>query len=306
MDGGIDDALGLILGLRSPEIEVVGITSVSGNVPVHQATLNALRVVELVDTRDVWVAEGLSKPLARDPIRAFDFHGSDGLGDSHLPLPRLRVARKAALNMIVETLSSSKKHGVTIVCTGPLTNIASLLKNTPDVRKQIREIVLMGGAYGITEYGFGNETPVAEFNIFSDPEAAKAVFESGIELKAVGLDVTTIPRLELTANDYSRIRKARGKIAKFATRILMRNMRMHGRFTLHDPMAVAVTIRPSLYAFSEYYVNIETKGELTSGMTIADRRDSLPAKRLRGSRVEVCVKVDQGFKRLFLERLAVA
>src|SRR5579864_8078631 len=118
MDGGIDDALGLILGLKSPEIEVVGITSVSGNVPVHQATLNALRVVELVDRPDVWVAEGLAKPLARDPIRAFSFHGRDGLGDSHLPLPKLPVASKPALNMIVEILSSSKKRGLTIVCTG--------------------------------------------------------------------------------------------------------------------------------------------------------------------------------------------
>src|SRR5690349_10407390 len=177
MDGGIDDALGLILGLRSPEIDVVGITSVSGNVPVHQATLNALRVVDLVDRRDVWVAEGLAKPLARDPIRAFDFHGRDGLGDSHLPLPKLQPSSKEAVSRIGEALSSSKKHGLTIVCTGPLTNIASLLKKSPDVKKQIREIVLMGGAYGITEYGFGNETPVAEFNIFADPEAAKAVVE---------------------------------------------------------------------------------------------------------------------------------
>jgi pyrimidine-specific ribonucleoside hydrolase len=306
MDGGIDDALGLILGLKSPEIELVGITSVSGNVPVHQATLNALRVVELVDKRDVWVAEGHAKPLARDPIRAFDFHGRDGLGDSHLSPPKLRPANKDALKMMGETLSSSRKHGLKIVCTGPLTNIASLLKKTPDMKRQIGEIVLMGGAYGITEYGFGNETPVAEFNIFSDPEAAKAVFESGIELKAVGLDVTTIPRLELTAGDYSRIRKAKGKIAKFATRILLRNMRVHGRFTLHDPMAVAVAISPTLYKFSEYRVSIETKGTLTSGMTIADRRTWLPPNKLRGNKVMVCVKVDLGFKQLFLERLTVA
>jgi purine nucleosidase len=306
MDGGIDDALGLILGLRSPEIEVVGITSVSGNVPVHQATLNALRVVELVDRRDVWVAEGLSKPLTRDPIRAFNFHGRDGLGDSHLPLPKLRLASKDALKMLGESLSSSKKHGLTIVCTGPLTNIASLLTKTPDVKRQIGEIVIMGGAYGITKYGIGNETPVAEFNIFSDPEAAKAVFESDNDLKTVGLDVTTIPRLELTANDYSRIRKTRGKIAGFATRILRRSIRTHGRFTLHDPMAVAVTISPSLYAFSEYHVSIETKGALTSGMTIADRRAWLPAKRLQGNKIKVCATADPGFKRLLLERLTVA
>jgi inosine-uridine nucleoside N-ribohydrolase len=147
---------------------------------------------------------------------------------------------------------------------------------------------------------------VAEFNIFSDPEAAKAVFESGIELKAVGLDVTTIPRLELSSRDYSRIRKANGKIARFATRILMRNMRMHGRFTLHDPMAVAVTISPSLYTLSEYYVSIETKGAFTTGMTVADRRAWVPANRLQGNKVKVCIDVDPGFKRLLLERLTAA
>jgi inosine-uridine nucleoside N-ribohydrolase len=306
MDGGIDDALALILGLRSPEIEVAGITSVSGNVPVNQATSNALRVVELLDRPDVWVAAGLARPLARDPIRAYNFHGRDGLGDSHLPLPKLRSTTKTVLNAISETLSLSKKHGLTLICTGPLTNIASLLLEFPDAKKQIGEIVIMGGAYGITEYGIGNETPVAEFNICSDPEAAKVVFEAGMKLKAVGLDVTTIPRLELTTSDYASIRKREGKVATFAARILERNMRAHGRFTLHDPMAVAVTIGPSFYKFLDYHVRIETKGEYTTGMTIADRRAWLSEDELEGNVVTVCSDVDPGFKRLFLERLTAA
>jgi purine nucleosidase len=306
MDGGIDDALALILGLRSPEIEVAGITSVSGNVPVNQATLNALRVVELLDRPDVWVAEGHARPLARDPIRAYNFHGRDGLGDSHLPLPKLHRAAKTALRAIRETLSSSKKHGLTIICTGPLTNIASLLVEFPDTKNQIREIVIMGGAYGITEYGIGNETPMAEFNTYSDPEAAKVVFEAGLKLKAVGLDVTTIPRLELTTSDYARIRKGSGRAAAFATRILEKSMRANGRFTLHDPMAVAVMVRPSFYKFSDYHVRVETKGDYTTGMTIADRRVWLSEDRLEGDVVKVCSAVDRGFKRLFLERLTAA
>lgn len=306
MDGGVDDALALILGLRSPEIEVAGITSVSGNVPVNQATLNALRVVELLDRPDVWVARGLTRPLVRDPIRAYKFHGRDGLGDSHLPLPKLHRSSKTALNAINETLSSSKKHGLTLICTGPLTNIASLLTEIPSARRQFGEILIMGGAYGITEYGAGNETPVAEFNIYSDPEAAKVVFEAGFKLKAVGLDVTTIPRLELTTSDYTRLRKGRGKGAAFAVRILERNMRAHGRFTLHDPMAVAVTIKPSFYKFSDYHVRIETKGDYTTGMTIPDRRASLAEDKLEGDVVKICSDVDPGFKRLFLERLTAA
>jgi inosine-uridine nucleoside N-ribohydrolase len=306
MDGGIDDALALILGLRSPEIEVVGITSVSGNVSVNQATLNALRVVELLTRPEVWVAQGLARPLARDPIRAFDFHGRDGLGDSHLPPPKLHRANKTALTATSETLSSCKKHELTIICTGPLTNIASLLTEFPDARREIREIVIMGGAYGITEYGVGNETPVAEFNSYSDPEAAKIVFETDVKLKTVGLDVTTIPHLELTTKDYDRIKKGREKVAAFAARILERNMREHGRFTLHDPMAVAVAIRPSFYKFSDYHVRIETKGKYTTGMTVADRRVWLSPDKLQGNAVTVCNDVDPRFKQLFLERLIAA
>ncbi|TMI49053.1 pyrimidine-specific ribonucleoside hydrolase RihA [Candidatus Bathyarchaeota archaeon] len=302
MDGGIDDALALILALRSPEIEVAGITAVSGNVPVEQATINALRVVELLERPDVWVAEGLARPLARDPIRAFNFHGRDGLGDSHLPLPKLRPTAKTALNAMSETLTSAKKHEVTIICTGPLTNLASLLIESPHVKSRIEEIVIMGGAYGITKYGVGNETPVAEFNIYSDPEAAKTVFEAEIRLKAVGLDVTTIPQLEIVKKDYARIRRSKGKISMFATRILESNIRAHGRFTLHDPMTVAVKIRPSFYRFSDCRVAIETKGEYTTGMTVADSRD-LKEDQLLGGPVMVCSDVDPGFKRLFLDRL---
>lgn len=306
MDGGIDDALALILGLKSPEIQVVGISSVSGNVPVSRATMNALSVVELLERPDVWVAQGLSRPLARDPIRAYNFHGRDGLGDSHLPLPRLHHASKTAVNAIRETLSSSKKHGLTLICTGPLTNIASLLLEFPDTKREIGEVVIMGGAYGVTEYGIGNETPVAEFNIYSDPEAAKVVFEASLKLKAVGLDVTAIPRLELTTSDYARIKRRRVKAAMFAVRILERNMRAHGRFTLHDPMAVAVTIKPSFYEFSDRHVRVETKGDYTSGMTIADRRVPLSEDKLEGKVVAVCRGVDPGFKQLFLERLTAA
>ncbi len=303
MDGGIDDALALILALRSREIDLVGITAVSGNVSVQQAAINALRVVELLDRTDVWVAEGLAHPLVREPIRAFNFHGRDGLGDSHLPRSRLQKIDENALSIIQETLLSSKKKELTLICTGPLTNIANLFAKFPDSKRKVKEIVIMGGAFGVTEYGFGNETPVAEFNIYSDSEAAKIVFESGVELKAIGLDVTTIPELELSKNDYSRIRRSKGPVAKFATRILQSNIRTRGRFTLHDPMAVGVVIKPRLYSFADYRVRIETNGEYTDGMTIADRRGWLPDSKLQGSPVKVCGAVDLGFKRLFLDRL---
>ena len=306
MDGGIDDALAIILALKSPELEVAGITAVSGNVPVEQATINALRVIELLDRSDVWVAQGLGNPLLRDPIRATSFHGSDGLGDSNLPLPKLRPAQKSAINAILETLDSSKQQSTTIICTGPLTNVAALLTEFPDVKKVIEEIVIMGGAYSVTRYGVGNETPVAEFNIYSDPEAAKIVFETDVPVKAVGLDVTMNPNVQLTKSDYVRLRNRKGRIAAFAGSILKNNMRTFGRFALHDPMAVAVKIKPSLFQFSSYHVQVETRGEYTLGMTVADRRDWLPDDELVGRPVMLCIDADRKFKQVFLKRLTAS
>lgn len=303
MDGGIDDALALILALKSPELKVLGITAVSGNVAVEQATLNALRVTELLERSDVWVAKGSARPLSRDPIRAFNFHGKDGLGDSNLPRPKLHASRETALKKIGEAISATKRNELTLICTGPLTNIATLVKDFPELNQRIREIVVMGGAFAVTEYGTGNETAVAEFNIYSDPEAAKIVFGAGIPVKAVGLDVTTIPHLELVESDYNRIRKKRGAISRFASLILESNIRRHGRFTLHDPMAVAAKIWPSLYKFTRYGVNVETRGEFTTGMTVADRRRTAESREFRRGSVQVCESVDRPFKRLFLSRL---
>jgi purine nucleosidase len=306
MDGGIDDALALILALRSPELEVAGISAVSGNVSVEQATINGLRVVELLGRSDVWVAQGLGNPLVRDPIRATSFHGSDGLGDSNLPLPRLLSAEKPAINTILDTLKSSKQQSTTIICTGPLTNIAALLTEFPDAKEMIEEIVIMGGAYSVTEYGCGNETPVAEFNIYSDPEAAKVVFESGVWIKAVGLDVTMNPRVQLTKTDYVQLSKRKGRIAAFASSVLKNNVRTYGRFALHDPMAVAVKVKPLLFKFAKYFVQVETRGEHTLGMTVADRRDWLPDDELVGRPVMVCTYADQKFKQVFLKRLTAS
>ena len=152
-DGGIDDALALILALRSPEVEVVGVSTVSGNVRVEQAAINVLRVIELFDHRDIWVAQGLGNPLVRDPIRATSFHGTDGLGDSNLPQPRMRTRKESAIDLIVDQLNKEKDHGLTIVCIGPLTNIAAVLTNSPNISGRIGELLIMGGAFGLSRQG---------------------------------------------------------------------------------------------------------------------------------------------------------
>jgi inosine-uridine nucleoside N-ribohydrolase len=274
---------------------------------VEQATLNGLRVVDLLNRGDVPVARGMANPLVRDAVRATSFHGKDGLGDSNLPLSRIRPSDKSALDAISDELAISKRHELAIICTGPLTNIAALFASFPDAAKMIKELVVMGGAYGITEYGVGNVTPVAEFNIYADPEAAKIVFESGISLAIVGLDVTMIPKNQLTLLDYAGIKRGKGRVAAFAAAILNKNIHQHGIFALHDPMTVATRVKPSLFEFADYQVHVETRGEITTGMTVADRRERLPSSKLLGERVMICKTVDsRGFKHLLLDCLVPA
>jgi inosine-uridine nucleoside N-ribohydrolase len=304
MDGGIDDALALILALSSPELEMVGITAVSGNVPVAQATINALRVVELLGRTDVWVAKGLANPLVGDAIRATGFHGKDGLGDSNLPLPKTNAHGEGALSLLSDEIDSSKPHELSLIATGPLTNIAALFADNKDAPEKIEDLTIMGGAFGVTEYGIGNETPVAEFNIYSDPEAAKIVFESKVRLKAVGLDVTMIPESQLLTGEYARLTNSKTNRAQFASRILANAMRRRKSFALHDPMAVATKVNPSLFEFEKLPVAVEAKGEHTRGMTVADRRNWLPNNQLRGQNKDICVKVDTvPFKKMILESL---
>ena len=302
-DGGIDDALALILALRSPEVEVVGVSTVSGNVRVEQAAINVLRVIELFDHRDIWVAQGLGNPLVRDPIRATSFHGTDGLGDSNLPQPRMRTRKESAIDLIVDQLNKERDHGLTIVCIGPLTNIAAVLTNSPNISGRIGELLIMGGAFGLSRHGYGNVTPVAEFNIYSDPEAAKIVFESGIHVRAVGLDVTSAPENWLTSAEYSRVKATKNRVSVFAARILANTMQKRRMFELHDPIAIGAVIQPSLYDFTERSVKVETKGQYTTGMTVTERRED--AENLwTENPIKICTNLkSQRFKRLFLSHV---
>jgi inosine-uridine nucleoside N-ribohydrolase len=263
-----------------------------------------LRVVDLLNRGDVPVARGLGNPLVRHAVRATSFHGKDGLGDSNLPLSKIHPAEKNAIDTINQELASSKLRDITIICTGPLTNIATLVTRFPHTAKMINELVIMGGAYGVTQYGVGNVTAAAEFNIFADPEAAKIVFESGVPLTAIGLDVTMNPKNQLTLTEYAGIKKREGRVAAFAATIINKNIHKHGIFALHDPMTVATKIKPALFEYADYKVQVETKGEFTDGMTVADRRGWLPENVMKGEKIMVCQNVDsRGFKKLFLDRL---
>ncbi|MFQ6094718.1 MAG: nucleoside hydrolase [Candidatus Bathyarchaeia archaeon] len=270
-DIGVDDAVALILALKSRELRLEAVTTVSGNVHVDKSTKNALRILELMHREEVPVAKGASKPLKRELHTAEYVHGKDGLGDSNLPEPRIKATDKSAIDLIIEKVTENPGE-IILVPIGPLTNIALAIEREPEIVEKVKEIVLMGGAYGVTPWGFGNVTPVAEFNIYTDPEAAKIVFESGIKITAVGLDVTTDPESFLTQRDFERIKGANSKAAQIIVKIIEKTLNLRKVMAIHDAMAVSYLISPDLFTVKKYRVDIETKGEFTTGQTVTDRR----------------------------------
>ena len=297
-DPGIDDALALILALKSKELELEAVTTVSGNVHVDKCTKNALRILELMHRKHVPVAKGASKPLRRELHTAEHVHGKDGLGDSGLPKPKRKPIDRDAADVIIEKVTRSPGE-ITLVPIGPLTNVALALQREPQVAGKVREIVLMGGAYGVSPYGYGNVTPVAEFNIFTDPEAARTVFESGAKITAIGLDITNDPETLLTQGDLEKIRRADTTAARTAMRITERLLGFnekrtgHRAMAIHDAVAVSYLICPNLFTVKEYRVSIETKGEFTVGQTVTDKRIGIldVGPGISGSSAHICTRV---------------
>jgi inosine-uridine nucleoside N-ribohydrolase len=268
-DPGHDDAIALLLALASPELEVVGVTTVGGNVPLDRTTVNALKVLELADRGEVPVAAGHARPLFRELRTAENVHGESGLDGPALPEPRVRPVPVHAVDFLAEQILSSSKP-ITLVPIGPLTNVAALVDRYPDVVGRIAQVVLMGGAINT-----GNVTPAAEFNIYVDPEAAHRVFHSGLEITMVGLDVT---HKALLNRDHAERLRPTGARGKFVAELLDFFLSNHPRHyeagmgaPIHDAVAVAHLIWPDLMETVHAFVTIETQSELTRGRTVVDR-----------------------------------
>jgi len=303
LDVGVDDAVALALAIHSPELEVRAVTTVSGNVHVDKTSKNALKVLEWFGITNIPVAKGMTRPLLRELRIAEEYHGRDGLGDSRLPEPKTRLDSRHAVDLLTEEISRVPVGSLTLIATGPLTNVAAAFRKEPSLPSRLQELIIMGGAYGTTPYGVGNDTPVAEFNISADPEAAKIVFNSGAKLTAVGLDVTTDPTAIVTKQVFKRIERTKTRSAALLTRILGKLVKRFGSFSLHDAMAVAYAFRPQLFKTSMFHVDVETTGELTRGETVTDRRLWRPKRDERVPNTNVCVGVDgAGFLDLIFER----
>ena len=271
-DTASDDAVALIMALRAPEVRVAAITTVAGNVDVQQATRNALYTVELCGA-DVPVYTGSAKPLLREHQSATWFHGSDGLGDHNYPPPRRAAEELPAVDAIVETIEANP--GLVIVTLGPLTNLALALGTKPSISAKVGRCVLMGGAPCCE----GNVTPAAEYNIWVDPEAAHMVVRSGLPIELVGWQLSRGEAV-VRGDDIVRIQSFKNELAHFAiecnsyARQAYKVQTGEDGIALPDPVAMCIALDPSVGTeWSPHYLDVETRSELTRGMTVVDRLD---------------------------------
>lgn len=270
-DPGQDDAVAILLALASPEeIEVLGITAVAGNVPLPLTQRNSRIVCELAGRQDVAVYAGCDAPLTRKLVTAEHVHGKTGLDGPQLPEPTMPLQEQHAVEFIIDTLRSNPKGSVTLCPLGPLTNIATAFQRAPDVVENVAEIVLMGGAY----FEVGNITPAAEFNIYVDPQAADIVFQSGVRIVVMPLDVThkalvTGARVQAFRTMGTEVGRMVAEWTDFFERFDKEKYGSEGA-PLHDPCVIAYLIQPGLFQGRHVNVTVETGSELTLGMTVAD------------------------------------
>jgi len=292
-DPGHDDAIAILLSLASPEVELRGITTVAGNQTLEKTTRNALKILELAGRTDIPVAAGADRPLVRELRTAAHVHGESGLEGPDLPEPTTAPVDAHAADLLAELL----EPGVVLVPTGPLTNVALLLERHPDVKPE--RIVWMGGA--IAE---GNVTPAAEFNAFVDPEAAARVFASGVEVTLIGLDITHKALFTRAHADRLRGTGRAGKAVAELSDFFQIFHESHYRFDgspIHDALAVAEVIDPSLVTTVECNVEIETASEWCDGRTVVDRWNV--TDRPRNCRAGVDVDAER-FLQLLVERIS--
>ena len=297
-DPGHDDAIALLLALASPELDLLGVTTVAGNQTLEKTTANALRVLEVVGRGDVPVAAGADRPLARELFIAAYVHGETGMDGPALPEPQGAPVDQHAVDFLAERILGSDRP-VTLVPVGPLTNVALLLARYPEAAGNLERIVLMGGA--IAE---GNVTPAAEFNIYVDPEAAWRVFRSGLPVTMIGLDVTH--RALMLDSHAERLRGA-GPVGRFVAELydffVAYHLRTYGveGAPIHDAVAVAQVLRPGIVETLPRHVDVDCESQLCRGRTVVDlwhRTGGEP-------NAEVGIGIDaEGFLDLLCERIA--
>jgi len=265
-DPGIDDALAIAFAWGNGDLETCGITTVSGNVSLERTTANALRVCEFLGAADIPVVAGSPRPLLRPPLTAHGPHGESGLGGARLPPPTTGSRGGHAVDFLIETIGAAPGE-ITLVATGPLTNVALAVRRQPDIVTQVKDFVIMGGSAGR-----GNVTPAAEFNIAVDPEAAAIAFGAGWTVTMIGLDVT------LQARADPATKRRLGALGRLADDLLLPCLTEYATMpelnspAVHDVCAVAHVAARGLFGCVPAGVQVETVGRWTAGMTVTDFR----------------------------------
>ena len=308
----IDDGLAIILALLSPELNVEALTIVNGNVEMEEGTLNTLRILELLDRRDVPVARGMDRPLLRDmkPVRAaFNKVLSPGK-DIYIeqPLPSLKPISEHAVDLLVSKVMENPGE-ITVIAIGPLTNIAMAMLKDPRFADNMQELIVMGGCATMLAQ---NMTSVAEFNMYCDPDAAKIVFQSGAKITLVGLDVTM--KVFFTRDHLNELRKSQSPLIEyiisrsepwidFLGKAFPKREEYQNGCALHDPLAIGVVLDPSIVTIEKAYVDVETNSDLTRGQIVADRGLAIMQPE-HDYNVDVSVDVnDDRFLKLFINRI---
>ncbi|MBP1154156.1 MULTISPECIES: nucleoside hydrolase [unclassified Paenibacillus] len=300
VDTGIDDALGILLAVRSKQFDILGITTVNGNVSLDKATENTCKILKLLEAAErIPVIRGADRPLIRPAVFEYRVHGEDGLGGA---LSDMQFERTAADGFAPDfIIDSAAQHPgeITLVMTGPLTNLALAVRKDPRLVQHVKEVIFMGGVV----QSFGNVTPTAEYNMYVDPEAAKIVMHAGFRsLTQVGLDVTR--RALLTEEHIGLLADSPlGPYVRKSTEDYMkRYFERNGvrACAMHDPLAIGVALNRGLVTTGHYYVDVETRSDLCDGLTVCDFQNRLN----RQPNVHVCLEVDaEVFFRLFIGAL---
>ncbi len=298
-DPGIDDSLAILLALASPELKVEGVSVVHGNCSVEQALSNALGVLELARAGHIPVARGFELPLVQPSLLALETHGDAGIGYARLPSPTARPVAQHSVEFLINKIMSAPGE-ITLVCIGPLTNVAVALRKESGIIKAVKEVVIMGGAIRHQ----GNTSPLAEFNVYVDPHAAHMVYHSGMPITLVPLDVTY--QCALTYADVGRLQRIDSPISRFIADSTRFYMEYHDEYQqiegciINDPLALALTLAPELCDYEAHYVDVDLSGGVSLGKTFADfyKMNRQPAN----MKIALGVRA-RDFMQLFLERM---
>ena len=298
-DPGIDDALALLLIAAAPELDLMAITVTHGNTSQEKCLSNALRLVELLGITQVPVARGAQEPLVKELSVAEETHGDGGLGYAVLPEPKVKPIQESAHDLIIRLVNENPNQ-ITLLCVGPMTNIALALLKQPQITKKIKRIVAMGGSIHYP----GNATPQSENNVFCDPESYEIVVNAGIDLTLVPLDVTY--QCLLTTQHIEQITLARPEIKNFIKESTRFYIEFHAEYqgiqgcAINDPLAAAILIDPTLVENRDYFLSVDLSGGPSKAKTIADHYGAL--KKAPNAKVSMTVDVDR-FMQLFIQHM---